>query len=445
MNGYLDLKLWNDFIHWVYKDVLTWSSFFQLIAVIVLIFSSWWITRLTLKKIKIRLEGREKPHFLESFDFSLKEVIFFPYLTILLWLSMAITDAYGLKTHLLDSVTALTTAWIIVRFISGLIEHSLWSRVIAVVIWVSAALKILGILDKTTEILASYSFQVGSFSISMLTVLEGIIAFTLLFWVVHFISQHIENRFNQSTQLSKAQQILFLKITKIVLIAVAIIVGLNIIGINLTAIAIFSSAVGFGVAFGLQKVFSNLISGIILLVDKSIRPGDVIAIGDTYGEVVNLEARYVSIVTRDGKAHLIPNENMITEKVENWSYTNNLIRVKIPIGVSYNSDLRLVEKLLEAAANESSKVIDMPGPRVLLKGFGESSVDFELRVWVADPMSGLDFPKSELLFSIWDKFQENNIEIPFPQRDIHIQAENFSKPAVTKKKQSSHKKDALKA
>jgi small-conductance mechanosensitive channel len=280
--------------------------------------------------------------------------------------------------------------------------------------------KISNILNSIIKELNSYTLGIGSFKLSVLTIIKGLIVFIILYWSVRLISQFIVKQFKRSKRFSDTQKVLYLKIIKILLITIAIFFGLNIIGIDITTLAIFSSAVGFGIGFGLQKIFSNLISGIIILVDKSIQPGDVIAIGETYGEVVNLEARYVSIVTRDGKAHLVPNENLITEKVENWSYGNTPIRLKIRLGVAYESDLRLVEKLLIDAAKQHPRVILDPQPRALIIEFAPSTVNFELRVWIQDPQNGIKRPQSEIFFLIWDKFKEHKIEMPCPQREIKI-------------------------
>lgn len=163
-----------------------------------------------------------------------------------------------------------------------------------------------------------------------------------------------------------------------------------------------------------------MISGIILLMDKSIKPGDVIAVEGSYGWVNALGARYVSVLTRDGKEHLIPNENLITQTVENWSYSDSKVRLHIPIGVSYDSDVRLVQKLLLQAVQDQPRVLKEPEPRCLITGFGDSSIDCEIRAWIFDPQQGIANVKSDIYFRIWELFKEHGVEIPFPQRDIHI-------------------------
>ena len=219
-----------------------------------------------------------------------------------------------------------------------------------------------------------------------------------------------------------AAGVLFGKLIRVLLFTIAIVVGLNSVGIDLTAFAVFSGAIGLGIGFGLQKVFSNLISGVILIMDRSVKPGDVIAIGDTYGWINSLSARYVSLITRDGTEHLITNEEMISQRVENWSFSNRLVRLRIGFGISYRSDLRKAMELAIEAAGEPDRILEDPKPVCHLLGFGDSSVNLELRVWIRDPQNGLTNVKSQVLLGIWDRFQEHGVEFPFPQHDLHLKS-----------------------
>jgi small-conductance mechanosensitive channel len=199
-----------------------------------------------------------------------------------------------------------------------------------------------------------------------------------------------------------------------------VVLALGAVGIDLTAFAVFSGAIGVGIGFGLQKVVSNLVSGVILLLDRSIKPGDVIQIDETYGWITRMNARYVSVVTRDGKEYLIPNEDLITQRVTNWTYSNDLVRLHVPIGVAYGSDLRQAIALALDAAAVASRVLAEPKPVCLVTGFGDSSVGLELRMWIADPRNGTANIRSEVLLNIWDRYKEAGIELPFPQRDLNI-------------------------
>jgi len=336
------------------------------------------------------------------------------------WVSVMIAVQAATPHHLIQIAVSLLTAWVIIRLASQLVRDPTWSRMIAATAWVVAALNILGLLDETEVLLGSLAFQLGGLRISVLLVLKGMLSLAILLWLATVCSRLLEKRISTLPNLTPSVQVLFSKLLKIVLIAIAVIVALRSVGIDLTAFAVLSGAIGVGIGFGLQKAVSNLISGVMLLLDKSIKPGDVIAVGETYGWVSSLGARYVSVVTRDGIEHLLPNEDLITKGVENWSYSNSVVRLKIPIGVSYNADVRKAIALCLEAAGEVQRIVKDPKSACLLKGFGDSAVDLELRIWINDPSNGVSNVKSEVLLLVWEKFHEHDIEIPFPQRDLHL-------------------------
>jgi small-conductance mechanosensitive channel len=220
--------------------------------------------------------------------------------------------------------------------------------------------------------------------------------------------------------LTPAMQVLAGKLVRMTLLTVAIVAALGSIGIDLTAFAVFSGAIGVGVGFGLQKVVSNLVSGVILLVDRSIKPGDVIEVEGTHGSVSTLNARYVSVLTRDGKEYLIPNEDLITQRVTNWSYSNDLIRLHVKLGISYGSDPHRAIELALEATRHVGRVVKTPEPTCLLVGFGDSAVDLELRFWITDPANGTMNVRSAVMLNIWDLFHTHGIEMPYPQRDLTL-------------------------
>lgn len=328
---------------------------------------------------------------------------------------------FALDRSYFEPTLLIVLAWLGIRSITYLIDPSLLSRFVANVLWLTAALFISGTLVDFSKALKSYSYTVGKIDFSLHTFIIGVVIFSVLFWVSSLTALFIRRLIKINPKLNETQRVLIMKIVRICLYTLVFVVGFQIIGVDLTTITIFGGAIGFGIGFGLQKVFSNLISGIILLLDKSIRPNDVIAVAGTYGRVTKLDARYVSVITRDGKKHLIPNESLISERVENWSYSDNHVRLHIPVGVSYESDLDQVRDLmLEATQEASPRILQNPPPVCLLMGFGDSSVDFELRLWISDPQNGCEQPQSEVLFKIWEKFKEHDIKIPYPQRDIHV-------------------------
>ncbi|MDQ8188153.1 mechanosensitive ion channel domain-containing protein [Pelagicoccus sp. SDUM812002] len=256
--------------------------------------------------------------------------------------------------------------------------------------------------------------------VTALTIGKGIFVILILIPLTGWIMRLGEGRVKKAPSLTPALQMLVIKVLKALVVVGAILFGISSMGIDLSALAFMGGAVGLGLGFGFQKVISNLISGVILLSDRSIKPGDVIEVDNTYGWINKLSARYVSVITRDGMEHLIPNETLITEKVTNWSFSDDLVRVRIPFGVSYHADIHKVMDLAVEAGKNSPRVVDDKPPVCWLLGFGDSSVDFELRVWIRDPANGLNNLRSGIYVKLWDKFKEHDIEIPFPQRDINL-------------------------
>jgi small-conductance mechanosensitive channel len=225
--------------------------------------------------------------------------------------------------------------------------------------------------------------------------------------------------------LDASQRLLGEKLLSIAVWALAFFIAIDILGVDLTALAVFSGAMGLAIGFGLQKTFGNLIAGIILLMDKSIKPGDVIAITDqagneTFGQIRKIGIRAVSITTRDEREYLIPNENLMINQVENWSYSSREVRMQVPVGIGYNCDLDLAEKLMLEAAASCKRVLKKPAPSIWLKEFGDSSVNFVIHCWIVDPEEGIGNVRSEVLKRLWVLFHENGVEIPFPQRDLNL-------------------------
>jgi small-conductance mechanosensitive channel len=339
---------------------------------------------------------------------------------VLQWFSVVAAENAGWTNHLIHIVVSLLTAWIIIRLGSTIIRNAALSRAIAVSAWAIAALNITGLLDPTAVVLESMALNIGDVRISILGVIKAIIVLSTLLWLAGYFSKLLERRLSAMRGVTPAAGVLFGKLFRVVLFTIAIVVAMDSVGIDLTAFAVFSGAIGLGIGFGLQKVFSNLISGVILLWDRSVKPGDVIAIGETYGWINSLSARYVSVITRDGIEHLIPNEELISQRVENWSFSNRLVRLRIAIGVAYQSDVKRAIEIIIEAASDVDRVLTEPAPACHLTDFGDNAVNLELRIWINDPRNGLANVKSAILLGIWDKFNKFGISFPFPQRDIHI-------------------------
>jgi small-conductance mechanosensitive channel len=339
---------------------------------------------------------------------------------VLQWVVVYVVAWAGWPHHLIKIVVSLLTAWVIIRLTTTLVRDPTWAKLVAGAAWTVAALNILNLLDPTIALLDDLSVTFSTVRISALTLIKGLFTLAVLLWVAAVLSRMLERRIKSLPNVTPSVQVLFAKLLKIVFLVTAVIVAMDTVGIDLSAFALFGGAVGVGVGFGLQKVVSNLISGVILLLDKSIKPGDVVTVGDTYGWINSLGARYASVITRDGMEHLIPNENLITQEVINWSFTGNEVRLHIPVGVAYHADVRKAMALCVEAAGECPRVLTRPEPRCLLTAFGENSVSLEIRFWINDPQNGTANARSQVLLAVWDRFHAEDIEIPFPQRDLHL-------------------------
>ncbi|MDE2597239.1 MAG: mechanosensitive ion channel [Sphingomonadales bacterium] len=272
--------------------------------------------------------------------------------------------------------------------------------------------------------LDGFGFDIGNYRISLYRALLILIVVGGMLVVARLGSGFVRKLFRRLTRLDSAQQLLGEKLVTIAVWLLCFFTAIDILGIDLTALAVFSGAFGLAVGFGLQKTFGNLIAGIILLMDRSIKPGDVIAVNDgknsVVGQVNRIGIRAVSVITRDKKEFLIPNENLMINQVENWSYSSRDIRISVPVSVAYGTDLDLAERLMLDAASGTERILAYPEPVVRLIALGESAMQFELRIWIDDPEDGLGNVRSDLLKAVWHRFQQNGVQVPYPQRDIHI-------------------------
>ncbi|WP_438730200.1 mechanosensitive ion channel family protein [Parasphingorhabdus sp. DH2-15] len=321
---------------------------------------------------------------------------------------------------ILSLTLAISTGLLVNDFVRGIRLPNWLGTLLGLIIFFSIATSFIDGITGLTTALDRVGFDVGERRISLLSITTILLTFSILVAIVRLASRVITHSINNTTQFDAGQKLLIQKIATIVLVIAAFFIGMDLLGIDLTALSFFSGAFGLAVGFGLQKTIGNLFAGIILLMDRSIKPGDIIVVGDSFGWVNKIGVRAVSVLTRDGKEHLIPNEDLMTKEVENWSYSSNDVRMKIPIGVSYKSDMRLVQKLLYKAVEESPRILRNPAAKVWMLEFGDNSVNFEIRAWINDPQEGVGNVRADVMMRVWDLFQEHDIEIPFPQRDLHL-------------------------
>lgn len=324
------------------------------------------------------------------------------------------------RSQLLALSATITTAWLLVSFVVRLIRNQFLRRILSWMAWIYVTLYYLDLTGPVARALDGVAITFGSFRLSLLVLIKAFLVTGLLIALARSISRIISGRLEKNQHISPSIKVLVSKLVQVGLFTFAFILGLKAVGFDLTGLAVFSGAVGVGLGFGLQKVVSNLVSGVIILLDKSVKPGDVITIGNTFGWIEELGARYVSVVTRDGREYLIPNEDLVTGQVVNWSHTNNFVRLDIHFGTSYSDDPHEVTKVAINAALGVPRVLAQRRPVCWITGFGDSSVDYVLRFWISDPRGGLTNVRGQVYLALWDGFKAKGISIPFPQRELRF-------------------------
>lgn len=314
--------------------------------------------------------------------------------------------------------------WLVISIISSLIKNKALRSFLTRLGWVIATLHITGFLEPTRNLLDSIALEIGDTRLSLLMVMIAVFSLLALFVMASLISKAGTKRLQKIDDMSPSIKVLLSKSLQIALYTTAFILSLKTVGFDLGSLAVLSGAIGLGIGFGLQKIVSNLISGIIILLDKSIKPGDVISLNDTFGWITQLGARYASVTTRDGREHLIPNEDFITNQVINWSHSSDFVRLDIFFGVDYASNPHKVKKVASLAPLTVDRVVNNPAPVCHVVNFGDSSIDFILRFWIRDPNKGLTNIRGNVYLALWDTLQENNINIPFPRREITMRPSN---------------------
>ncbi|MGC9954876.1 MAG: mechanosensitive ion channel domain-containing protein [Rhizomicrobium sp.] len=339
---------------------------------------------------------------------------------IALWLAAVIGNLLGYALPLVNAGIALLIAWVCIRVLSFSVRSPLASATISVVAWSIASLSILGLLGPLVRELDASALHLGRFRLSAMTAINALLFLAALLWLTTILFRFLQRQISRTTSLTPSLQVLLIQLLQIFLPAMAVIIALSSAGIDLTALAVVFGAVGLGVGLGLQRVVGNLVAGLTLLIGKSIKPGDIIEYKNSYGWVSAMGARYVTLRTRDGVEHLVPNDYFLENGVENWSYSDVRLRLHVPVGIAYDADVRQAMALCLDAAKSAKRVLEHPEPLCLLKEFGDSSINLEIRMWIEDPRNGTQNVKSEVLLGVWDRFKEAGIKFPFPQRDVHI-------------------------
>lgn len=345
-------------------------------------------------------------------------------------LGMVILQKQGKPVEVLTIASTLLLALAGIRLLTYLLRKAFqstpmlkaWEHIISTTVWIVVALYLLDWLPAIAESLDSIGFNLGENKITALSILNFVLLTAFFFTLALWFSNHLERRMKSSANLNASLKVALAKGLKFVFITIAFLIALDAAGIDLTALTVFGGALGVGLGFGLQRIASNFISGFLLLFDKSIKPGDVISIGNKFGWVEAMHARYIVVRDRDGVDTLIPNENLVTTDVINWSFSDKNVRLKIPVSISYHDDPEKAMNLMIEAANETPRVLKDPPAVGRLMEFGDNGILLELRLWIEDPQAGLNNVRSDANMAIFRKFKEAGITIPFPQRDVYVKS-----------------------
>ena len=333
--------------------------------------------------------------------------------------AIMLASTWPSRSYLLVVAANLAFAWLIIRLVTSVIRNTFIIRLVAVSAWLVAALSILGQLGPVIDALDSVSVVLGGLRLTPLLLLKLGVLLIAALWLSNIASNFVESRITRSSDLTPSIQVLLVKMVRLALMIFAVAVAMSAVGIDLSALAIFSGAAGVGIGFGLQKIVANFISGIILLADKSVKPGDLVTIGDSSGRISAMKTRYISVAAGDGREFLIPNEDLITQKVVNWTYTDKNTLVKVNFGANYDADPHLVCKLAIEVATGTPRAITFKPPNCILTEFAETGMKFALTFWIDDP-DGMDNVKSEVMLALWDAFKREGIRMPYPVREIRI-------------------------
>lgn len=348
-----------------------------------------------------------------------------------LLLGREIAGIWLASMHLLNLALPLLLSLVGVRLVIFALRYvfepreslKVWERTAAWLIWGAFALHITGLLPRIHAAMEALSFQSGShrFSLWLLFQATAVIVVTVIGALT--LARLVESRLMGVTQMNLSLRMALSKVARTVLLILAVLLALPAVGIDLTVLSVFGGALGVGIGFGLQKVASNYVSGFIILLDRSVRIGDLVTVDNKYGEVSQINTRYTLLRSLDGTESIVPNEMLITQTVVNHSLSRPNARIALPLQVSYDTDLEQAQALmLEAARSQNRVILDEPDnlPRVFLKEFADNGILLELSVWIRDLKEGQNNLRSDINWAIWRRFKAAGIEIPFPQRVVHL-------------------------
>ncbi len=378
--------------------------------------------------LKRRLPGQLEPGLAKIGAGSAHRVFMPALLLVFVWLARLGLSKFQ-SVHVLDLAVPLISAFAVIRLAVYLLRHMIApsallkssERIIVLFVWTIIALHLTGLLAEIASALEQVVLPVGSKKVTLLLVVEALLSVIVTVFIAMGLSGLIESRVMRAETLDASSRVVIGKIVRAVALTLAILIALPLAGIDLTLLSVFGGALGVGLGFGLQKIASNYISGFIILLDRSIRLGDLVTIDKQTGVVEAIKSRYTVVRALDGTEAIVPNDTIITSTVTNHSYTHPKVAVKIPLTVSYDSSLERARQILVDISLAHPRVLRDPAPAAQVTALGDNGIELELVVWINDPDLGQGALRSDLLVSAWDAFRENNISIPYPQRELRVQ------------------------
>ncbi len=370
--------------------------------------------------------GQTANAFIRRLTLALIPLLAFIVALLLLWPALLVAQQLGWPHQAIRLVVSLLAAWVLIRLISTLVRDRFWARAIAVVVWTLAALSIFGVLGATADFVQGLSWRVGGLRISPIEIVTGVLWLGLLLWVAGWMARILEARVLSRTGATPSLQLLTARLLKVVLIIAAAFIALGTVGIDLTAFAVFTGAIGVGIGFGLQAIFNNFVAGLILLSEKSLKVGDFVDLerGHLAGTVRQVNVRNTIITTPDNIDVAVPNSEFVNGRVTNWTMLDAHARIHVPFGVSYGADLdRVRQAVCEAADQVKFTLKDDRDrvPQLWLVNFAESRLEFELVVWLT--IEGIHRPlgaRAAYCWAIYQSLRQHGVEIAFAQRDLHV-------------------------
>lgn len=409
----------------LFESMLLPSRLRQLAMILVMILISrgvgWWLSDRVFDRIRA-MEGISKAQLRAMVLVArrLRLIVFVALIWGAVFVMRDVMHLFPSRSYLLVLAGRIALAWLLIGLLTGAIRNPLMRRIVRWGAWIYATLYFMDLDDDAAAVLETVAIEIQNFRLSALNVLQAMVVTGALFFGARMVSNFVVRRIRDNKDISPTLGVLMSKLLQAFLYVSAVFLGLRAVGFDLTGLTVLSGAIGVGIGFGLQKIVSNIVSGVIILMDKSVKPGDVISLGETFGWIQSLGARYVSVVTRDGREYLIPNEDLITGQVVNWSHSDDFVRLDIHFGTSYGSDPHLVRQVAVSAALSVSRVLQTKTPVCHITGFGDSSVDYILRFWIIDPAMGLTNVRGNVNLALWDAFAAAGITFPFPQREVRL-------------------------